>query len=121
MGRGDWKSVVVDGVFAYTCALGPRPGPGWAGLLETLRQDVLDAASSRSRCLSFDQRLIRGWRTWDHFGQGAGERAANAARMEPPNPTIAARYAAEEDGDLIAQHPARDARCHAGSPGDRYR
>src|ERR1035437_10118406 len=120
MGRGDCKPVVVDGVFARACALGPRPDPGWAGLLETLREDVLDAASSRSRCLSFDQRLICGWRTRDHFGQRAGEGAANAARMKPPKPTIAAGYAAEEDGDLVAQRPARDDRCHAGSPGDRY-
>src|ERR1017187_9452967 len=120
MGRGDCKPAVVDGVFARACALGPRPDPGWANLIETLREDVLDAASSRSRCLCFDQRLICRWRARDHFGQRAGEGAANAACMKPPNPTIAPRYAAEEDGDLIAPRPARDHRCHAGSPGDRY-
>jgi hypothetical protein len=119
MGRGDCKPVVVDGVFALACALRHRPDPGWAGLLETLREDVLDAASSRGRCLSFDQRLIRGERARDHFGQWGGEGAANAARMKPPNPTVAARYAAEEDWDLIVPRLARDERCHAGSPGDR--
>ncbi len=121
MGRGDCKPVVVDGVFARACALGHRPDPGWAGLLETLREDVLDAASSRGRCLSFDQRLIRGWRARDHFGQRGGEGAANAARMEPPNPTVAARSAAEEDGDLIAPRRARDDRGHTRSPGDGCR
>jgi hypothetical protein len=73
-----------------------------------------------SRCLSCDQLLISGWRARDHFGQGAGERAANAARLKP-NPTIGARQIAEEDGDLIAPRPTRTDRCHARSPGERYR
>src|ERR1700680_3939322 len=121
MGRGDRKPVVVDGVFTHACALGHRPDPGWGGLLETLREDVLDAASSRGRYLSCDQRLIRGWRASDLFGQRAGEGAANAARMKPPNPTVAARPATEEDGDLIAPRSARDDRGHIRSPGDGYR
>jgi hypothetical protein len=41
--------------------------------------------------------------------------------MKPPNPPLAARRAAEEDGDLIAPRPTRNDRCHVRSPGERYR